>query len=75
VDGGLEVDGSIIHDIVEDQIAEQCHIIKEKGIRSIVVNGIFSPSDFVERQEERVREWIIKHYPEADVVLSKYGPL
>ncbi|KZV63899.1 DUF917-domain-containing protein [Peniophora sp. CONT] len=72
VDGGLEVDGDVIRDVVEAQIEEQCDVIREKGIRSIVVNGIFSPSDFVERQEERVGEWIQKYYPEADVVLSKH---
>ncbi|THH15150.1 hypothetical protein EW146_g5282 [Bondarzewia mesenterica] len=71
VDGGLEVDGQLIGTVNESQIAEQCEKIKATGIRSIVVNGVFSPSDLVERQEERVAEWIQKYYPEADVVLSK----
>ncbi|THH13801.1 hypothetical protein EW146_g6457 [Bondarzewia mesenterica] len=71
VDGGLEVDGQLIGTVKEIQIEEQCKIIKAKGIRSIVVNGIFSPSDLVERQEERVSEWISKYYPEAAVVVSK----
>ncbi|KAI0312127.1 hypothetical protein OF83DRAFT_1270491 [Amylostereum chailletii] len=72
VDGGLEADGNVIRDLVESQVEEQCARIKAKGIRSIVVNGIFSPSDVVERQEETVGRWIAKHYPEADVVLSKH---
>ncbi|KAI0031377.1 hypothetical protein K488DRAFT_86866 [Vararia minispora EC-137] len=72
VDGGLEVDGDVIRDISEEQVAEQCKLIREKGIKSVVVNGIFSPSDLVEKQEEKVGEWIAKYYPEADVVLSKH---
>ncbi|KAJ7098707.1 hypothetical protein B0H15DRAFT_821919 [Mycena belliarum] len=71
VDGGLEIDGQLISDIDESQIAAECQIIKDKTIRAIVVNGIFSPSDLVERQEERVAKWVQKYYPEADVVISK----
>lgn len=73
VDGGLEVDGQLISNINEAQIAAECQIIKDKNIKSIVVNGIFSPSDIVERQEERVAEWVRKYYPDADVVISKEG--
>ncbi|CAK5262863.1 unnamed protein product [Mycena citricolor] len=71
VDGGLEVDGTVIRDINEAQVVDQCAAIRTKGIKSIVVNGVFSPSDFVERQEERVAEWIRSCYPEASVVISK----
>ncbi|VDB97465.1 unnamed protein product [Peniophora sp. CBMAI 1063] len=72
VDGGLEIDGDIIREPVEDQIEEQCALIKQKGIKNIVINGIFSPADVVELQEERVGEWVKKYYPDADVVLSKH---
>ncbi|KAK0470131.1 uncharacterized protein EV420DRAFT_1616471 [Desarmillaria tabescens] len=71
VDGGLELDGQLIRSINEVQIAEECKKIKQKGIRSIVINGIFSPLDVIEKQEEVVGEWVKKYYPEADVVLSK----
>ncbi|KAJ7886750.1 hypothetical protein B0H13DRAFT_2043932, partial [Mycena leptocephala] len=71
VDGGLEVDGEPISMIDESQIAAECRIIKDKNIKSIVINGIFSPSDVVQRQEEQVAEWIRKYYPEADIVMSK----
>lgn len=71
VTGGLEVDGSPIADIEEDEIIEQCEIIKAKGIKSIVINGIFSPVDIVSKQEERAAAIVHKHYPEADVVMSK----
>ncbi|KAK7013143.1 DUF917-domain-containing protein [Favolaschia claudopus] len=71
VDGGLEIDGEPIGDIKESQIAAECRIIEHMQIKCIVVNGIFSPSDFIHKQEEQVGGWIRKHYPEADVVLSK----
>ncbi|KAF7352365.1 DUF917-domain-containing protein [Mycena venus] len=71
VDGGLEIDGECISNIDESQVAAECRIIKEKNITSVVINGIFSPSDFEHRQEERVAEWVRKYHTEADVVISK----
>lgn len=71
VKGGLEVDGSLISDIDEDEIREHVEIIKGKGIKSVVVIGIFSPVDVVYKQEERTAQIIEETYPEADVVMSK----
>lgn len=71
VKGGLEVDGSLISDIDEHEICEQVKTIKEQGIKSIVVNGIFSPVDVIYKQEERTAQIIKEVYPEADVVTSK----
>jgi N-methylhydantoinase A/oxoprolinase/acetone carboxylase beta subunit len=72
IKGGLEVDGSLISDIREQEIVEQCNIVKEKGIKSIVVNGVFSPIDTVEKQEERAAEIIRRELGEnVDIVLSK----
>lgn len=73
VDGGLEVDGSLIKDIRPEEIEEQCDILIEKGIKCIVVNGIFSPIDRQYFQEERVAEIIKKRIPDAFVVMSKDG--
>lgn len=69
--GGLEVDGYLISDIDEKEIKEQCAIIREKGIKSVVVNGIFSPIDTVERQEERAAALVRAEIPGCDVVCSK----
>ncbi|KAI0193251.1 hypothetical protein EV127DRAFT_385163 [Xylaria flabelliformis] len=69
--GGLEVDGHLISDIDEAEIKKECTIIREKGIRSVVVNGIFSPIDTVERQEERAAELVRAEIPGCDVVCSK----
>lgn len=72
VKGGLEVDGTLIAELDEDAVREQCRIIRDKGIRSIVVNGVFSPIDTVHLQEERAAEIIHEELArEADVVLSK----
>lgn len=72
VKGGLEIDGNLISDIKEQEIVEQCKIIKEKGIKSIVVNGVFSPIDTIEKQEERAAEIIKREFgDQVDVVLSK----
>ncbi|KAK6864378.1 hypothetical protein PG995_000906 [Apiospora arundinis] len=69
--GGLEVDGYLIADIDPAEIREQCAIIRGKGIRSVVVVGIFSPIDTIERQEERAAEIVQAEIPGCDVVLSK----
>ncbi|KAM0452132.1 hypothetical protein ACHAPV_009651 [Trichoderma viride] len=69
--GGLEVDGNLISDIDEREIKQQCDIIREKGIKSIVVNGVFSPIDTIERQEERAAAIIEANLPGCDVLCSK----
>ncbi|KAM0346907.1 hypothetical protein ACHAPU_005247 [Fusarium lateritium] len=71
VKGGLEVDGRLISDIDQEEIKAQCSIIKEKGIKSVVVIGIFSPIDTVERQEERAADIIRSEISGCDVVCSK----
>lgn len=72
VDGGLEVDGILIRELDEGAVRQQCQAIKEKGIRAVVVNGVFSPIDTVYRQEERAAE-IVREVlgADVDVVLSK----
>ncbi|KAJ4197675.1 hypothetical protein NW755_000372 [Fusarium falciforme] len=69
--GGLEVDGHLISDIDQDEIKEQCAIIQQKGIKSVVIIGIFSPIDTVERQEGRAAEIIKAQIPDINVVCSK----
>ncbi|EFX05017.1 hydantoinase [Grosmannia clavigera kw1407] len=69
--GGLEVDGSLIGDIDEAAIRAECAVIRAKSIRSVVVCGIFSPIDTMERQEERAAAIIEAELPGCDVVLSK----
>ncbi|UKZ53158.1 hypothetical protein TrVGV298_006950 [Trichoderma virens] len=68
--GGLEVDGSLISDIDEGEIRTYCKEIKDRGIKSVVVNGVFSPVDTIERQEERAAQIIRDEIPGCDVVCS-----
>jgi N-methylhydantoinase A/oxoprolinase/acetone carboxylase beta subunit len=69
--GGLEVDGTLISDIDEAQIRDECAIIRGKGISSIVIVGIFSPIDAIERQEERAAEVVRAAIHGCDVLCSK----
>ncbi|KAI1110840.1 hydantoinase [Nemania sp. NC0429] len=69
--GGLEVDGQLIAAIDEAQIRQECAAIRDKGIRSVVVNGIFSPIDTVHRQEETAAEIVRAEIPGCDVVCSR----
>lgn len=73
VNGGLEVDGNLIAELDEAALREECRVIKEKGIRSIVVDGVFSPIDTVYNQEERAAEIVREAFAgePVDVVLSK----
>lgn len=71
VDGGLEIDGSLIAELDEEQVKRECETIKAMGIKSIAIVGIFSPIDVVYKQEERTAELIKAAYPEADICCSK----
>ena len=72
IDGGLEIDGSLISVLKEQEVVEQCKVIARKGISSVVVNSVFSPIDTVEKHEERAAVIIKRELGEkVDVVLSK----
>jgi N-methylhydantoinase A/oxoprolinase/acetone carboxylase beta subunit len=71
VDGGLEIDGSLIAELDIAEVKRQAEEIKSQGISSIAIVGIFSPIDIVHKQEETAAEIIKQVYPEADVVCSK----
>lgn len=72
VRGGLEIDGNLIAALDEDALRAECRSFRAKGIRSIVVNGVFSPIDTVYRQEERAAHIIREEFAgdTVDVVLS-----
>ncbi|KAJ3950268.1 uncharacterized protein N0V96_001412 [Colletotrichum fioriniae] len=69
--GGLEVDGTLISDIDAEEIKAQCAVVREKGVKNVVVNGIFSPIDSIERQEERAADIIRSEIPGCTVTCSK----
>ncbi|KAF2765216.1 hydantoinase/oxoprolinase [Teratosphaeria nubilosa] len=70
VDGGLHIDGSEEAPVVESQVVERCAEIKKLGLTAVVVVGCFSPIDEVFKQEDRVREIVLREIPEADVIVS-----
>lgn len=40
IHGGLQIDGRTINDFREDEVVDQARIIKEKGLRNIVLVGV-----------------------------------
>lgn len=69
--GGLEVDGSLISDIRESEIVEQCNAIRDKGIKAVVINGVFAPIDTQHQQEEIASAIVKRELGDVDVVASK----
>ncbi|KAE9379113.1 hypothetical protein N431DRAFT_499770 [Stipitochalara longipes BDJ] len=53
VDGGYQVDGTPIAPLNPHQLKDQAAIIKTKGITSVVVVGIYSPSNPSQEDEAR----------------------
>jgi len=75
INGGLQIDGKEIVPIVDEQVLEQCRIIKEKGISHVVLVGVFSPLAGAGEQEEYVRDLVKKYFEgnDMEVVCSKDG--
>ena len=66
--GGFHVDGSTIVEIDEEEIKNHAKQIRDLGIKSIAVTGIFSP--VFPEQELKVLEILKKELPDANIVLS-----
>lgn len=74
ISGGVEIDGSEIGPIVENEVLEQAKIIKEKGLRKVAIVGIYAPFDDRFQQEEQVRNILKKSLDaEVDIICSKDG--
>ena len=74
VSGGLNIDGSEIGSIDRAEVLEQCRILKEKGLRDVVIVGPFSPLDNKFHQEQRVSDIINSEIRGVRVVCSAQGP-
>ncbi|KAJ5042715.1 uncharacterized protein L3040_004112 [Drepanopeziza brunnea f. sp. 'multigermtubi'] len=69
VDGGYQVDGAPILPLNIDQLKEQASVIRSKAIASIVVIGIYSPSN--PTQEEQARKILVEELgPGYDISCS-----
>ncbi|KAH9941327.1 hydantoinase/oxoprolinase [Epithele typhae] len=72
IDGGFEIDGKEIRAPQEEQVVEQCAIIKQKGLKNVVLTGIYSTLDNEDKHEGRVRDIIVRELgPSVNVVCSK----
>lgn len=70
VDGGLKIDGAEEAPINEAQIVEEARKIKELGLSTVVVCGVFSPIDEEFKQEDRIRDILLKELPGVDIIAS-----
>lgn len=71
-----KVDGKDISPVNNAQLEEQCSIILSKGIKSIVIVGVFSPLASTGTQEEYAKKVILDTIgPDTriDVICSKDG--
>jgi N-methylhydantoinase A/oxoprolinase/acetone carboxylase beta subunit len=73
IEGGLNVDGTIIGSPNRVDVSEECNILRSKDIQNIVVVGTFSPVDVDHKQEEVVRDWILEELGNVNVVCSAQG--
>ncbi|KAJ9295481.1 hypothetical protein DTO271G3_5937 [Paecilomyces variotii] len=72
ISGGLQVDGSLIGEIRPDEVGEQARKLKEKGLKNVVLVGIYSPIDETYKQEEQARDILAQELgTEVNIVLSK----
>lgn len=65
------VDTREIMPLNEQQVKDQCKIIKEKDIMDVAVVGVFSPLDIDGVNEARVEQIVRAEIPGVDVVLSR----
>ena len=70
INGGLNIDGTQIGDVLEVEVLEQCKLLERQGLRNVVVVGTFSPVDTEYHQEQAVRDIIVRELAGAEVVCS-----
>lgn len=68
IDGGFRVDGVSIKELDEDAILEHATKVKELGINSVAINGIYSAINH--SHEIRAAELIRSVLPNANIVMS-----
>ncbi|KAF8957579.1 DUF917-domain-containing protein [Flammula alnicola] len=56
IHGGLQIDGRTINDVQETEVLEQAKIIREKGLKNVVLVGIYSPLDVEGKHEYKARD-------------------
>ncbi|KAJ7722729.1 hydantoinase/oxoprolinase [Mycena maculata] len=72
IKGGLQIDGRTINKVDETEVIEQAHQIKSKGLKDIVLIGIFSPLDVNGQNEYLARDILLRELgPDINIVCSR----
>ncbi|CAK7567497.1 MAG: hypothetical protein SEPTF4163_005462 [Sporothrix epigloea] len=70
--GGVQIDGTLIAPVNEEEVLREAKAIQERGLRSVAILGLYSPMDKKFAQEENVRRVLQKALgDEVDIVCSK----
>ncbi|KAL1902749.1 hypothetical protein Sste5346_001193 [Sporothrix stenoceras] len=70
--GGVQIDGTLIAPVNEEEVLKEAEAIKARGLRSVAVLGVYSPMDKKFAQEEHVRRVLQKALgDDVDIVCSK----
>ncbi|THU96615.1 Hydantoinase/oxoprolinase [Dendrothele bispora CBS 962.96] len=72
ISGGLQIDGRTINPIVESELVEQAARIRAKGLKDIVLVGVFSPLDVSGTTEYAARDILQRELgPGVNIVCSR----
>ncbi|KAJ7352476.1 Hydantoinase/oxoprolinase [Mycena albidolilacea] len=72
INGGLQIDGRAINEIDKAEVIEQAKQIKSKGLKDIVLIGVFSPLDVSGKNEYLARDLLLHELgPEVNIVCSR----
>ncbi|THU78809.1 hypothetical protein K435DRAFT_832216 [Dendrothele bispora CBS 962.96] len=72
ISGGLQIDGRTINPLVESELAEQAAQIRAKGLKDIVLVGVFSPLDVSGTTEYTARDILQRELgPGVNIVCSR----
>ncbi|KXN82658.1 hypothetical protein AN958_02335 [Leucoagaricus sp. SymC.cos] len=69
-----EDNGGLVNDIDEDELIREAIVIRQKGIKSIVIVGIYSPLDMTGQQEYRARTILLQELGKSvNIICSRDG--
>ncbi|KAJ7116355.1 hydantoinase/oxoprolinase [Mycena epipterygia] len=72
IKGGLQIDGRLINEIDEAEVIEQAKQIKSKGLKNIVLVGVFSPLDVSGQNEYLAKKILLRELgPDINIVCSR----
>jgi N-methylhydantoinase A/oxoprolinase/acetone carboxylase beta subunit/DUF917 family protein len=69
--GGCNIDGSEIASIDPDELRKEARKIRDLGLKTVVLTGVYSPIDEEFRQEETARKIMLEEVPELIIICSR----